>query len=86
MFVQMLHRIREDDGQALDRVRTSALLIAIVAIVSVETFGLRVFAMYSTLSASIRDRRPSFELGRSGRRARSSWPSSERPCQHRSIT
>jgi len=47
MFVQMLHRIREDDGQALVEYALLLSLIAIVAIVSVETFGLRVFAMYS---------------------------------------
>jgi Flp pilus assembly pilin Flp len=46
-FVQMLRRIREDDGQALVEYALLLSLIAIVAFISVETFGLRVVSMYS---------------------------------------
>jgi Flp pilus assembly pilin Flp len=47
VLVHALWRTREDQGQALVEYALLLSLIAIVAFISVETFGLRVFALYS---------------------------------------
>jgi Flp pilus assembly pilin Flp len=47
VLVGVLRRIREDDGQALVEYSLLISLIAIVAFVSVEAFGLGVKALYS---------------------------------------
>jgi Flp pilus assembly pilin Flp len=46
-----LRRIREEQGQALVEYALLISLIAIVAVISVETFGLRVFSLYSHIVA-----------------------------------
>jgi Flp pilus assembly pilin Flp len=48
---QALRRIREEQGQALVEYALLISLIAIVAVISVETFGLRVFSLYSHIVA-----------------------------------
>jgi Flp pilus assembly pilin Flp len=43
----MKHHIRNEEGQALVEYALLLSLIAIVAFASVETFGIRVFQLYS---------------------------------------
>jgi Flp pilus assembly pilin Flp len=46
-----LRRVREEQGQALVEYALLLSLVAIVAVVSVETFGLRVVSLYSHIIA-----------------------------------
>jgi Flp pilus assembly pilin Flp len=48
---QALRRIREEQGQALVEYALLISLIAIVAVISVQTFGLRVLSVYSHIVA-----------------------------------